>query len=105
MSSRSSAIADLAGEPWALMHPDDAAGLSIAEGDAIVLQSPHGAAAVRVKVSTAVLAGQVFLPRGYDGAPANALADAAEALTHVRAIALTSASAGAGSGEVGRRAP
>jgi hypothetical protein len=56
-----------------------------------------------VKVSTAVLAGQVFLPRGYDGAPANALADAAETLTRVRATVLTPASAG--SGEVGRRAP
>jgi predicted molibdopterin-dependent oxidoreductase YjgC len=105
MSARSSAIADLAGEPWALIHPDDAARLSVAEGDAIVLQSPHGAAAVRVKVSTAVLAGQVFLPRGYDGAAANALADAAETVTCVRAIALTPASAGAGSREVGRRAP
>lgn len=105
MSARSSAIADLAGEPWALMHPDDAAHLAVAEGDAIVLQSPHGSAAVRVKVSTAVLAGQVFLPRGYDGAAANALADAAEALTHVRAIPLTPTAAGAGSGEVGRRAP
>jgi len=105
MSARSSAIADLAGEPWALMHPDDAARLAVAEGDAIVLQSPHGAAAVRVKVSTAVLSGQVFLPRGYDGAPANALVDAAEALTRVRAIALTSEAAGAGSEEVGRRAP
>jgi NADH-quinone oxidoreductase subunit G len=105
MSARSSAIADLAGEPWALIHPDDAARLSVAEGDAIVLQSPHGAAAVRVKVSTAVLAGQVFLPRGYDGAAANALADAAETVTRVRATALTPPSAGAGSGEVGRRAP
>jgi len=105
MSARSSAIADLAGEPWALMHPNDAARLPVAEGDAIVLQSPHGAAAVRVRVSTAVLAGQVFLPRGYDGAAANALMDAAEGLTCVRAIALTPPSAGPGSGEVGRRAP
>jgi predicted molibdopterin-dependent oxidoreductase YjgC len=105
MTARSSAIADLAGEPWALMHPDDAARVRVAEGDAIVLQSPHGAAAVRVKLSTAVLAGQVFLPRGYDGAPANALVDSTEALTWVRAVALAAASGGNGSGHAGKGAP
>jgi predicted molibdopterin-dependent oxidoreductase YjgC len=97
MTARSTAIADLAGEPWVLMHPDDAAQVGVAQGEAVVLQSPRGAAAVRVKLSTALLPGQVFLPRGYDGVPANALGDLAEALTRVRAVALALVSGGSGS--------
>ncbi len=101
MTARSTAIADLAGEPWVLMHPDDAAQVRVAAGEAVVLQSPRGAAAVRVKLSTALLPGQVFLPRGYDGVPANALEDLAEAVTRVRAIALAPVAGGSESGQGG----
>jgi len=95
MTSRSTAIADLAGEPWALFHPEDAARCGIGEGDAAVVRSRRGSVAVRAKLSPAVLPGQVFLPRGYDDAPANALVDLAEPLTRVRVTGLAPVAGGA----------
>ncbi|TMJ04713.1 MAG: NADH-quinone oxidoreductase subunit NuoG [Bacillati bacterium ANGP1] len=94
MTSRSPAIADLAGEPWALLHPDDASRFGIAEGDATVMRSRRGSVAVRAKLSSAVPPGQVFLPRGYDGAPANALVDLSEPVTRVQAAALAPVAGG-----------
>src|SRR5438093_349874 len=95
MTSRSTAIADLAGEPWALFHPEDAARCGIGEGDAAVVRSRRGSVAVRAKLSPAVFPGQVFLPRGYDDAPANALVDLTEPLTRVRVTALAPVAGGA----------
>ena len=95
MTSRSTAIADLAGEPWALFHPEDAARCGIGEGDATVVRSRRGSVAVRAKLSPAVLPGQVFLPRGFDAAPANALVDLTEPLTRVRVTALAPVAGGA----------
>jgi len=94
MTSRSTAIADLAGEPWALIHPDDARGAGVADRDPVVLRSRRGSVAVRAKLSAAILPGQVFLPRGYDAAPANMLADLADPLTRVRVAALVPVSGG-----------
>ena len=84
MTSRCPAIADLAGEPWALIHPIDAARVDMADGDAVVLTSRHGSVAARVRISTAMLPGQVYLPRGYDGAPANVLVATTEGPTGVQ---------------------
>jgi len=95
MTSRSTAIAGLAGEPWALFHPEDAARCGIGEGDATVVRSRRGSVAVRAKLSPAVLPGQVFLPRGFDAAPANALVDLTEPLTRVRVTALAPVAGGA----------
>ncbi|MDQ7818995.1 MAG: NADH-quinone oxidoreductase subunit NuoG [Armatimonadota bacterium] len=75
VTSRSPAIAELAGEPWALLHPADASRLGVADGDPVVLRGERGEAAVRARVAPDILPGQVFLPRGFDEAPANALAD------------------------------
>ncbi len=94
MTSRSPAIADLAGEPWALIHPEDAGRANVTEGDTVILQARRGAVAVRVKLSSAILPGQVFLPRGYDGAPANALADPSGASPRVRVLALAPVAGG-----------
>src|SRR2546427_389067 len=94
MTSRSPAIADLAGEPWALLHPDDASRFGIAEGDATVIRSRRGSVAVRAKLSSAVPPGQVFLPRGDDGAPAHALVDLSEPVTRVQAAALAPVAGG-----------
>ncbi|HEU5298965.1 MAG TPA: NADH-quinone oxidoreductase subunit NuoG [bacterium] len=88
MSARSGAIADLAGEPWALLHPEDAARVAVADGEPVVLTSRRGSVALRARLSTAILPGQVFVPRGYDAAPVSALVDAAEAVTHVRVAGL-----------------
>jgi predicted molibdopterin-dependent oxidoreductase YjgC len=90
MTSRSPAVADLAGEPWVMVHPDDAARVGAADAEAVKLASCRGALAVRVKISAAVPAGQVYLPRGYDGAPANALVDLTAETTGVRIEVLVS---------------
>ncbi len=50
---------------------------------------------MRAKLSPAVFPGQVFLPRGYDDAPANALVDLTEPLTRVRVTALAPVAGGA----------
>ncbi len=101
MSSRAGAIAHLAGEPWALLHPADAADQGIGEGDSIVLRSARGSIAVRAKVAPAVLPGQVYVPRGFDAAPVNVLVDASEAVTQVRAQLLTAVAGEAGPPEGG----
>lgn len=88
MSARSGAIADLAGEPWALLHPEDAARAAVADGDPVVLASRAGSVALRARLSTGILPGQVFVPRGYDAAPVNVLVDGAEAVTRVRVSGL-----------------
>lgn len=75
--------------------------MKVTEGDPVVLQARRGSVAVRVKLSSAILPGQVFLPRGYDGAPANALADPSGAAVRVRVQALAPVAGGtdaAGSG-------
>jgi len=88
MSARSGAIADLAGEPWALLHPDDASRTAVQDGDPVVIASRRGSIAVRVRVSRAILPGQVFVPRGYDAAPVNALIDVTDAVSRVRVAGL-----------------
>jgi NADH-quinone oxidoreductase subunit G len=101
MSSRSRAIADLAGAPWALLHPQDAGRLGIADGDPIVVAAPHRSLALRAAVRPAILPGQVYVPRGYDGAPVNALVDASQPVCRVR-VHVLAAVAGAGEGPEGR---
>ncbi len=98
MTSRSPAIADLAHEPWALLHPDDAARLRIAEGEAVFVQSRRGSVAVRAKLSSAILPGHAFLPRGFDDAPANALGDLADPVTRVRVTVLAPVTGGSAAG-------
>jgi len=100
MSARSSAIANLAGTPWALLHPQDAARLEIADGDPVVLAGAHGSVALRAVVRPALLPGQIYVPRGYDAAPLNLLVDGASPRTLVRVRVL--AAAGASGGAEGR---
>jgi len=98
MSGRSPAIADLAREPWAMLHPDDAARATVADGDPIVLTARRGSIAVMARVSKAVLPGHVYVPRGYDAAPVNAIVGAGEAVTRVRVRALVTVAGGQGNG-------
>jgi len=97
MSARSEAIAGLAGAPWALLHPEDAGRLGVGEGDTLVLTSTHGSIALRAVVRPALLPGQVFVPRGFDAAPVNALVDATGPASRVR-VELLAAVAGAAGG-------
>jgi len=93
MSGRSPAVADLAREPWAMLHPDDAAKVTVAEGDPIILTARRGSIAVTAKVSKAVMPGHVYIPRGYDAAPVNAIVDLSESVARVRVRPLAAAGA------------
>jgi NADH-quinone oxidoreductase subunit G len=94
MTSRSPAIADLAGEPWVLIHPADAAGRGIAAGDVVVVTSPTASVAMRARVSDAVGQGDVLVPRGFDGTPVNVLTE--RGATGVRLDVFAPVSGGAG---------
>jgi predicted molibdopterin-dependent oxidoreductase YjgC len=69
--------------PAALIHPDDAARLGIAEGDAIVIRSEQGELALDAKFHRTVQPGTVWVPESLAGAPVGALlaGNAAAAVT------------------------
>jgi NADH-quinone oxidoreductase subunit G len=91
LMTRSPTIADLAGEPWALIHPEDAVSLGAADGDSVVIASARGSLAVRARISSSIRRGDVYLPRGFDAAPANRLVDSAVPVTYVTVRALARA--------------
>ncbi len=91
MTSRDPAVSDLAGEPWVLMHAEDAARGGIADGDAVVVTSKAASLALRARVSTAIAPGDVYVPRGFDGTPVNGLTDTGRSSTAVRVQALAAA--------------
>ncbi|MDQ7844325.1 MAG: NADH-quinone oxidoreductase subunit NuoG [Armatimonadota bacterium] len=88
MSARAPAVADLAGEPWAILHPEDARRAAVEDGDPVVVSSPRGALALRARLSTAILPGQAYVPRGFDAAPVNVLVDPGDPVTRVRVAGL-----------------
>jgi len=95
MTARSPTIADLAGEPWVLLHPDDAAAAGIADGDAVVVESAGASVALRSRVSDAVRRGDVFVPRGFDATPVNKLTDGdPRVMVRIRALAAVAGSTG-----------
>ena len=49
-------------EPFLDIHPDDAASLTVKSADLVELNSPHGAAILRARITDAVQKGQVFAP-------------------------------------------
>ena len=49
-------------EPFLDIHPDDAASLTVKLADLVELNSPHGAAILRARITDAVQKGQVFAP-------------------------------------------
>ena len=59
-------------EPFLEIHPDDAARLGLAPADIARVQSPHGAALLRVKVTDAVAPGEPFAPMHWTGEYASA---------------------------------
>ena len=64
----------------------------------MVLSARRRSIAVTARVSKAVPPGHVYVPRGYDAAPVNAIADAGEAVTRVRVRALVTVAGGQGIG-------
>ncbi|GIE54173.1 molybdopterin oxidoreductase [Amorphoplanes nipponensis] len=73
-TGRSRALHEAAPDAWVELSPADAAGLGIAEGDVVRVESPRGAVEVRARIGQ-VMPGAVFAPFHYgswdlDGAAA-----------------------------------
>lgn len=78
MTSRSPAIADLAGTPDLWVHPADAARSGARDGDLVEVSAVEVSAGdahlvLRARVTKAVPQGAVYLPRGFDATPVNRL--------------------------------
>ena len=73
MTRHASMLDAIAPEALVLVHPGDAARLSVADGALIELATHHGAVRARASLSTEVQLGQVFLPFAYWEAAANKL--------------------------------
>lgn len=89
MTSRCPAIVDLSGVPRALIHPQDAEGRGIHDGDAVAVTSPRSTIMVRAQLSTDIQPGGIYLPRGFEGIPVAALFDGSMTLAPVRIVAMT----------------
>ncbi|TMJ07373.1 MAG: hypothetical protein E6H02_11535, partial [Bacillati bacterium ANGP1] len=68
-------IRNQAGEPFLALHPDDAGRLGLADGAPCEVRSPRGALRLAVRIWAGLPRGQVYIPRGYEAAPVNALLD------------------------------
>ncbi|MRU16520.1 nitrate reductase [Roseovarius sp. A21] len=54
-------------EPFIELHPEDAAAQGIAPADLVQVQSPHGRAILRARITDSVQPGQVFAPMHWTG--------------------------------------
>ncbi|HVE91620.1 MAG TPA: molybdopterin dinucleotide binding domain-containing protein, partial [Actinomycetota bacterium] len=70
---RTEEIATLTQQPYAEMHPDDAAIAGVQDGAMAIVTSRHGRLSVPVRVSDTVRPGVVFVPYAQPGAPAQNL--------------------------------
>ncbi|MCS7172992.1 MAG: NADH-quinone oxidoreductase subunit NuoG [Armatimonadetes bacterium] len=69
MAERCRGIPDLVGEPFAILHPEDAASVGVRDEDAVELEVDGIPAAVRCRLSRESLPGQVLVPMGFRGIP------------------------------------
>ncbi|MDR7562087.1 MAG: molybdopterin-dependent oxidoreductase, partial [Armatimonadota bacterium] len=69
MAERCRGIPELVGEPFAVLHPLDAASVGLRDGDAMELDVDGTPAAVRCRVSRETLPGQVLVPMGFRELP------------------------------------
>jgi NADH-quinone oxidoreductase subunit G len=76
LSERSDELKAALGErPFVEIHPDDAAGAHIADGDDLVLKTSAGEATLPARVTEHVAKGSVFVPFNQAGFHANRLLD------------------------------
>ena len=75
MAVRCPGIRNQAGEPFVALHPDDAGRFGLADGAPCEVRSPRGALRLAVRIWAGLPRGQVYIPRGYEAAPVNALLD------------------------------
>jgi formylmethanofuran dehydrogenase subunit D len=87
-------VTELAGAPHCLVHPDDAAGLGVADRGLVELTTSHGSVVVLAQVSEVTVPGQILVPRGYDSVRATALVRWPHAAVEVRVRPLVLAAAG-----------
>ena len=73
MTRRSTALDAIAPEAFAAIHPEDAAGLGIADGDRITIESRRGRIQLAARVTTRENRGSVFVPFHFREAAANLL--------------------------------
>ncbi len=83
LSLRSPALLGLEAECRAEINPQDAAGLSVADGDLVTVASAEGSLTVKVRVTDKILPGTVLIPQGFESAPANVLRPAQRSITRV----------------------
>ncbi len=67
------ALRNMAFDAVVVLHPSDAAALSMADGTAVSVHSPHGALNLAVKISTQVQPGTAWIPESLPGAPVGTL--------------------------------
>ncbi len=84
LSHRTELLPRLAKAPRAWLHPDDAARLSVADGDPLVIAGPAGELTVPAGIDAAVPAGSVFVPYAQAGVALNRLGAPAGAGLRVR---------------------
>lgn len=84
LSFRSSALMGIEPECCAAISPQDAAGLSIKEGDAVTVASTEGTLTVKARVTEKILPGTLFIPDNFEAASANVLRPAQKSITRVK---------------------
>jgi len=99
MTSRSPAIAELAGPPTVWVHPADAAARGLADGALAQLSAGDASLVLRARVTTEVPAGRVFVPRGFDALPLHRLLSWDRPLPAVSLRAVGGMAAGAAGAE------
>ena len=77
MTRRSVVLNDLEPTGFVEVHPDDAASLSVGEGDLLYVSSRRGKIEVPARITEKVAPGSVFLTFHFKENPANALTIAA----------------------------
>lgn len=71
-TGRSARLGQHISEPFAEIHPDDAAARCVTPADLVEITSPHGRALVRALITDRVQPGQVFVPMHWSGEFASA---------------------------------
>ena len=92
MTRHASMLDAIAPEALVSLHPADALTVGVRDGQAVLMSTRHGAVQARVRVSTEVQPGQVFLPFAFWEAAANKLTgDALDAVAKIPGFKVTAA--------------
>lgn len=73
MSRRNKPLRDFIDRSYMLIHPDDAAGLQLKQGDRVRLENIRGAFTTTVRISDGVAPGELFVPFHFNESPVNQL--------------------------------